>query len=287
MRALMSRYDELLAFEFPEFRHTYTERDTMLYALGVGAGCNPLDRKELRLVYEKELIAIPAMAVTLSYPGFWYRDLDPGLDYVRTLHGSEHFRIHRTLPVRGTVVARPKIVAIHDKGEGKGSLIVSRREIFDDRSGDLLASVSQTAFCRGDGGLGGPAVPAPEPQQISEAKADKIIEIPILPQAAMIYRLSGDYNPLHADPDFAKSAGFDKPVLHGLATYGNICRELMWLEDPERDPIVEMDCRFTGPVFPGESLSLHVWRKGSNVLFRASVGERRVIDNGICKFQSD
>lgn len=283
----MSRYEELMQFEFPEFRQTYSERDTMLYALGVGAGKNPLDRSELRLVYEQQLLALPSMAVTLAYPGFWYRDLKPGLDYVRTLHGSEHFTIHRTLPVQATVVARPKIVAIHDKGEGKGSLIVSKREIFDAGSGDLLATVSQTAFCRGDGGLGGPTIPAPRPQPISEKPPDRIIEFSIPPQAAMIYRLSGDYNPLHVDPDFAQSAGFEKPVLHGLATYGNICRELMRLEDPERNPIIQMDCRFTGPVFPGDSLSLHIWRTGRDIVFRAFVDERRVIDNGVCVFRTE
>lgn len=279
----MSRYDELLSFEFPEFRQTYSERDTILYALGVGAGRDPLDEGELRLVYEKELVAIPSMAVTLAYPGFWYRDLEPGLDFVRTLHGSEHFKIHRPLPVSGSVVARPKIVAIHDKGEGRGSLVVSRRDIFDSGTGDLLATVSQTAFCRGDGGLGGPVVPAPEAREIPNEAADLVIDLPIMPQAAMIYRLSGDYNPLHVDPDFARSAGFQRPVLHGLATYGNICRELMRLSDT--DSIIEMDCRFTGPVFPGEKLSLHVWQTGKTALFRSFVGERRVIDNGFCNFE--
>lgn len=280
----MSRYDELLAFKFPEIRHSYTERDTILYALGVGAGSDPMDRNELRLVYEKNIVAIPSMAVTLSYPGFWYRDLEPGLDFVRTLHGSEHFRIHKTLPVNGTLVAQPSIVAIYDKGKEKGSLVVSQRDIYNDNNGDLLATVSQTAFCRGDGGLGGPDLPAPAPQKIPNQEPDVIKQFSTSPQAAMTYRLSGDYNPLHVDPDFAVSAGFDRPILHGLATYGNICRELMWLENPDKKPIVEMDCRFTGPVFPGEKVAIHIWKEKEKALFRAHVGERCVIDNGYCIF---
>ncbi len=283
----MTRYDELMGFEFPEIRQTYSERDTILYALGVGACQDPMDGNELSLVYEKELVAIPSMAVTLAYPGFWYRDLDPGLDHLRVLHGSEHVTIHRALPTSGTVVAQPKIGAIYDKGENKGSLIVSERDIFDDECGDLLATVTQTAFCRGDGGLGGPVIPAPKPEPLPETDADRVIEFQISSRAALIYRLSGDYNPLHVDPDFAGMAGFERPVLHGLATYGYICRELMWLDEPGRNPIVEMDCRFTGPVFPGETVSLHIWVRGSTIRFRAYVADRRVIDSGKCRFALD
>lgn len=279
----MSRYDDLMAFVFPEFEQSYGARDTMLYALGAGAGADHTDPFELCLAYEKDLLAVPSMAVTLAYPGFWYRDLNPGLDHAATLHGSEHFVIHRPLPVAATVVARPRIVAIHDKGAGRGSLIVSRREVRDKASGELLATVSQTAFCRGDGGLGGPVVPAPTPQALPDRAADLTDAIAISTRAALIYRLSGDYNPLHVDPDVAAEAGFPGPLLHGLATHGHICRRLMRLVEPGRG-IVEMDCRFTGAVFPGDTLQLEVWREGQTALFRAWVKDRRVIDNGWCRF---
>ncbi len=281
----MSRHDALMAFEFPEFEQSYTARDTMLYALGVGAGHDRLDPFELSLAYERDLVAIPAMAVTLAYPGFWYRDLDPGLDFLRTVHASERFEIHRPLPVAATVVARPRIVAIHDKGEGRGSLVVSRREIAEKGSGARLATVTQTAFCRGDGGLGGPVRPAPAPQAMSDAPPEAVLSIPTLPQAALIYRLSGDYNPLHVDPDFARGAGFPSPILHGLSTYGHVCRMLMRLGDG--GAITAMDCRFTAPVLPGETLTLEVWRDGAQALFRAFVGERKVLDNGVCTFASE
>ncbi|PHP67766.1 3-alpha,7-alpha,12-alpha-trihydroxy-5-beta-cholest-24-enoyl-CoA hydratase [Zhengella mangrovi] len=283
----MTAYDDLMSFEFPEFEQTYTQRDTMLYALGVGAGCDPLDPLDLRLAFEKDLVAIPAMAVTLAYPGFWYRDLDPGLDFLRTVHGSERFVIHDTLPLAATVTARPRIVAIHDKGPGRGSLVVSERDIADKATGKLLATVTQTAFCRGDGGLGGPILPAPAPLAVPDRGPDSTTRLPISPQAALIYRLSGDYNPLHVDPDFARAAGFDRPILHGLSTYGHICRALMRLADPDENRIVTMDCRFTGPVFPGETLSLSIWQEGPTVHFRADVGDRRVIDNGLCLFERE
>lgn len=277
----MSRYDDLLAFEFPLFEQDYTERDTILYALGVGAGSDGSD--ERRFVYEKNLVTLPSMAVTLAYPGFWYRDLKPGLDFVRTVHASERIELDRPLPAAASVAARPKIVAIHDKGEGRGSLIVSRREVFDRNSGERIATVQQTAFCRGDGGLGGPVVPLPPAHPIPERKPDLTLDLPILPQAAMIYRLSGDYNPLHVDPDFARGAGFDRPILHGLSTYGHLCRAILKARGLDSFMRV-IDCRFTAPVFPGEMLTAQLWLDGNVVSFRAVAGERKVIDNGVAEF---
>lgn len=280
----MSRYDDLMAFEFPEIEQRYTERDTIIYALGVGAGTDCVDRQELRFVYEKDLQALPSMAVTLAYPGFWYRDLEPGLDFFRTLHASEHIALDGPLPVAATVVARPRIVAIHDKGEGRGSLVVSRREVREKASGERLAVVTQTAFCRGDGGLGGSVDPAPAPHIVPDRVPDLEIAVPTLTQAALIYRLSGDDNPLHVDPEFARDAGFERPILHGLSTYGHVCRELVKAHGGETDQMREMDCRFTASVFPGETVDLHAWIDGGTVSFRAFVGERRVIDNGLAVF---
>lgn len=279
----MTRYDELMAFELPLFEQDYTGRDTMLYALGVGAGGDGADPDELRFVYEKELVTLPSMAVTLAYPGFWYRDLPTGLDFVRTLHASERIELDRPLPAAASVAARPKIVAIHDKGEGRGSLIVSSREIFDRGSGERIATVQQTAFCRGDGGLGGPVMPAPAPHPIPDRAPDLTVAIPTLPQAAMIYRLSGDYNPLHVDPDFARSAGFERPILHGLSTYGHLCRAVLKARGLDAFMRV-MDCRFTAPVFPGEVLTALIWFDGEVARFRALVGDRVVVDNGVAEF---
>lgn len=280
----MSRYDDLLAFRFPRVDQTYTTRDTLLYALGVGAGLDPVEREDLRFVYEKDLVVLPSMAVTLAYPGFWYRDLNPGLDFVRTVHGSERVELDGPLPAAAKVTAVPSIVAVHDKGEGRGAVVVSRREIMDVDTGKRLATVTQSAFCRGDGGLGGEIVPAPPPIKMPERAPDRVVSIPTTPQAALIYRLSGDYNPLHADPDFADDAGFPRPILHGLSTQGHICRALLRERGFGNGFMRLIDCRFTGVVYPGETLRVKIWGNGDTMHFRALADERKVVDNGIAEF---
>jgi acyl dehydratase len=275
----MSRYDELMAFRFPEIVHDYGTRETILYALGVGAGDPPDDPEELRHVYENGLTALPTMAVVLAYPGNWYRTLSPGLDDTLIVHASERFELHRPLPVAATLVARPRIVAIYDKGAGRGSLVVSERLIADRSTGEALATVTQTAFCRGDGGLGGPLIAPPKPHQVPERNSDTTVDMPTSSRSALIYRLSGDDNPLHVDPEFARAAGFPRPILHGLATYGHIGRAISRAFRGDAS-IKTMDCRFTAPVFPGDVLSISLWRDGHVVSFRAKVGERVVVDNG-------
>lgn len=272
-----SRYDQLKSFVFPEVEQAWSERDTVLYALGVGAGAD-----ELHLVQERGLVALSSMAVTLSYPGFWYRDLSLGLDHARVLHASERFELFRPVPVVGRTVARPQIVGIFDKGVDRGALVVSARDIRDAASGELLARVTQTAFCRGDGGLDGPMDLAPPRVAMPETPADEIISVPTDTRAALIYRLSGDYNPLHSDPDAARVAGFDQPILHGLSTYGHVCRVLSASSIAACRPMRWMDCRFTGVVHAGDTLALHVWRDTQR--FRVTCGNRIVIDDGACGF---
>jgi hypothetical protein len=121
----LSKHQRLLALEYPEKRHSYDSRDTIFHALGVGIGLDPLDPRQLRFVYEPHLAALPTMAVALAYPGFWYRNLDTGLDFLRTVHASERIAIHRPLPVATTVVARPRVIEVVDKGAGKGALVVA------------------------------------------------------------------------------------------------------------------------------------------------------------------
>lgn len=276
----MSRHDALMALDFPEVEHGYTWRDTVLYALGVGAGAEPLDPFELRHVYEDDLAVIPSMAVTLAYPGFWYRNLPTGLDFVRTVHAAERFEIHHPLPAAASVVARPSIVSIHDKGEGRGALVVSRRDILRKADGLKLATVTQTAFCRGDGGLGGPIVAAPAPHALPDRAPDLTVEMPTSPRAALIYRLSGDDNPLHCDPAFAADASFPRPILHGLCSYGHVARAILRNFCTDGLELVMMDCRFTGVVYPGEALTVEFWQDGDALSFRAHAGGRKAIDNG-------
>lgn len=275
--------EKLLNWPFDDLEHSYQARDTILYALGAGAGSDPMDEGDLRYVYEDGLAALPSMAVVLGYPGFWLKEQNTGVDWQRLLHGEQGMVLHRPLPVSGTVIGRTKVTGLVDKGEGKGALLYSKRDVFDKETGDLLATLTSTSFLRGDGGFGGPSGPARAFHPIPPRAPDASLDLPTLPQAALIYRLSGDYNPLHADPKVAAAAGFPRPILHGLCTYAVACRALLRLACAnEPDRLKAMDVRFSAPVFPGETIRTEVWQDGSELAFRCWAVERnvKVLDNG-------
>jgi acyl dehydratase len=269
---------KLLARRFGEVSHVITRRDTILYALGVGYGSDPLDRAELKFVYERDLVAAPTMAAVLSNAGPWLHDPALGVDWVKVVHGEQAVTIHRPLPVAGTVIGRTRVTGIHDKGPGKGALVVTAREVVHQGTGELLATITSSAFCRGDGGCGGSTGPAPTPVKLPERAPDLAIELATLPQAALIYRLSGDLNPLHVDPDVATAAGYPRPILHGLATYGIAGRALLrGLCDYDPARLTGISGRFTAPVYPGESLRTEIWRDEAGAFFRVRVPSRDVI----------
>lgn len=278
--------DTLLNWPFPEIEHSYTERDTILYALGVGAGHDPLDPGDLRHVYEHGLLALPSMAVVLGHPGFWLKHPGTGVDWRQTLHGEQGLVLHRTLPAAGTVVGRTRITGLVDKGPGKAALLFSERTVVDGPTGELLCTVTSTTFLRGEGGFGGPAGPVPAPHPMPGGEPELVVDLPTLPQAALIYRLSGDDNPLHADPAIAAAAGFPRPILHGLATYGVAGRAILRAccgGDPAR--LKRLDVRFSAPVFPGETIRTEIWGGGPAVSFRCRVVERDVVvlSNGLAE----
>jgi acyl dehydratase len=280
-------YQRLKAWPFPEIEHKYGAKDTILYALGLGLGADPTDRDQLRFVYEEGLQALPTMAVVLAYTGFFARNPETGIDWKRVLHGEQGIVLHKPLPASGTVVGRTVIDEIIDKGEGKGALLYSRRDIRDKETGELLASLHSTSFLRGDGGFGGPTGPAKPVHALPERAPDLAVEIATLPQAALIYRLSGDYNPLHADPEIAKAAGFARPILHGLCSFGVAGHALLKAlcgYDPAR--LKRMEVRFSAPVFPGETIRTEIWREGEGRFgFRCKVAERDIvaINNGLAE----
>lgn len=278
-------YDRMMGLAPIETRQSYTERDTMLYALGVGAAMErPTDPRELRLVYEDGLVALPTMAVVLAYPGFWLKDPQYGVDWKRLLHGEQSLVIHRPLPVAGDMIGTTRIDAIYDKGADKGAIIYSSREIRDAKDGTLYATVGQAAFLRGDGGFGGTSEGAPKPHPTPDRVADHVLALPTRPDQALLYRLSGDYNPLHADPEIARQGGFPVPILHGLCSYGVVGRGLVSLlcaGDPRK--LRRFDVRFSSPVFPGDTLQVEVWNEGDGrAALRARVVERDlfVVQNG-------
>jgi acyl dehydratase len=271
-------YEKLMALDIPPAEQAYTAKDCMLYALGVGLGHDPMNEDELPFVYEKNLKVLPTMAAVLGYVGFWARDRDTGIDWVKIVNGEQGVTLHKPLKGDNTVIGRQRIVEVIDKGAGKGALVFSERKVTDKATGELIATVTQTTFCRADGGFGGPPRQAPEPHPIPARAPDAVCDLATRPEAALIYRLSGDRNPLHAEPAFAKQAGYPRPILHGLGNFGVACHAVLKTfcgYDPNK--LTSFACRFSAPVFPGETLRTEMWRDGATVSFRAKVAERDVI----------
>ncbi len=272
-------YDTLLNWPFPEIEQTYTEKDSILYALGVGLGNDPLDERQLRYVFEEpELIALPTMAAVLGTPGFWLREASTGVTWETLLHGEQGIELHRPLPSAATVVAQTRVTDILDKGEGRGALIYTERHIQNRNTGESLATLTSTTVARSDGGFGGPSVTQPRPHPLPDRPADRVCDLTSVPQAALIYRLSGDPNPLHASPEVARSAGFDAPILHGLCTLGIAGHAVLKsCLDYEAQKFHSMQLRFSAPVYPGETIRTEMWLEGNNISFRAIATERNIV----------
>ena len=283
-------YDMLMNLEPIITHQTLTVRDTILYALGVGVAVGAATEPEaLKFAYEEGLEALPTMAVVLAYPGFWLKDPKYKVDWNRILHGEQSIQLYRPIPCSGTFTGVTTVDAIYDKGESKGAILYATRKITDASSGELIADVTYSSFLRGDGGFGGTSEGAPKPHQIpADRKADETVELYIPDEQPLIYRLSGDYNPLHADPAVAKAAGFPRPILHGLCTYGFAGRAaLRALCKSEPARLKRYDVRFSTPVFPGETLCVEIWREGTGSAgLRASVIERDlvVLQNGFVEY---
>jgi acyl dehydratase len=271
-------YQKLIALELPPIEHSYGPKDVMLYALGVGLGQNPTSESELAFVYEKNLRVLPTFPVVLGYSPYSFRRPELGITWNHVVHGEHGLTVHAPIPTQGTVVGRLRILDVIDKGEGRGALIYSERKISEKASGTLLATIRQTTFCRADGGFGGPLREQPAPHPIPDRSPDFVRDLPTRPETALIYRLSGDINPLHAEPAFAKTAGYPRPILHGLATFGIAGHAIMKSVcgyDPTR--LTTIAGRFSAPVYPGETIRTEIWRDGYVVSFRARIVERDAV----------
>ncbi|MFG2118312.1 MaoC/PaaZ C-terminal domain-containing protein [Streptomyces sp. NPDC048710] len=259
---------------------TWTTKDVQLYHLGIGAGANPdkdspaTDPDELRYTLESRLHVLPSFATVAGAgsPGVISGLSMPGVDVdlARVLHGGQTLRIHRPLPAEGTATATGRIAAVYDKG--KAAVLVMRTEVAD-AEGPLWTNDAQI-FVRGEGGWGGDRGPSTRPEPPT-GEPDRTVERPIRADQALLYRLSGDYNPLHADPEFAKLAGFDRPILHGLCTYGITLKAVVdTLLGGDVTRVREYTTRFAGVVYPGETLRIRMWREQGQVRVAVSALER-------------
>lgn len=276
-------YEALRHFPVPETRQRLTRRDTILYALSVGLGQDPMDRAQLAFLDERRLQAVPAMAAVLGCPGFWLADPETGIDAPRVLHGEQGLVLHRPLPVEGEILGRTRVTGLVDRGADRGALLYLEREVRDVAAGAVLATLSQTVVLRGDGGFGGPAGPVRPPHPEPARAPDLAVELPTRPEQALLYRLNGDDNPLHSDPEAAAAAGFARPILHGLCTFGVVCHALLReLCGYDAARFGAMELRFAAPVFPGETIRTEIWEAPGGAAFRARVAERDrvVVSNG-------
>ncbi|MCY4030693.1 MAG: MaoC/PaaZ C-terminal domain-containing protein [Hyphomicrobiales bacterium] len=278
-------YEKLRAVHFKDEAHHYDEKDAILYALSVGFGADASDRNELGYVcecLEGGLKTVPTLATVLVRSA---GAIDtPGINHELLVHGDQRLRIDNPLPPEADVLADTRVVEIFDKGADKGALLLveTKLRLEDDTP---LATSTTGLFLRGDGGFGGPKDGAPRPHAIPECDPDFIAPLHTTPNQALLYRLNSDRNPLHVDPDFAARAGFDRPILHGLCSYGIACRGLIQhVCNYDAWRIREFDARFSAPVFPGDVLEMEFWHKDETVSFRVRNKESKqvVINNGRC-----
>ncbi len=267
-------------------------RDVILYALGVGTAIDAeVDPAALRFLYEEGLQVLPSMAVVLGYPGFWLKDPQHGVDWRRVLHGEQSITLFRPLPTSGQIIGRTHIDGLFDRGRDKGAVLVSSRTIVDAASGELLARVSQTTLLRGDGGFGGSAAGAPRPRPLRlDREPDHAIKLRTRREQALIYRLSGDHNPLHVDPAVAREAGFERPILHGLCTFGVAGRAVLSaLGENKPECLRSLHVRFSAPVYPGETIEVRIWRGEPGqaaVQARAVERDQIVLTHGFVEFDA-
>lgn len=278
------RYPDILKQRSAPQVWEWGERDAIIYALAVGLGSDPLDSRALPFVREPALKAVPSFPTVLAWiaePTFEQLGVDP----VTALHGEQKIELHRPIGFPLKVSVQGSVVDVFDKGSGRGAVVVTRHVIADLADGRPIATLTTTCFGRAEGGCGGSANPAPSPHKVPDRAPDSVLDVPTRADLALLYRLTGDRNPIHADPPAARAAGFDRPILHGLCSFGITCRAILetWADfDPDR--ILSHQARFSSPVLPGQTLTVEMWRDGSEISFQARVKEsdRLAISNGKC-----
>lgn len=277
-------YDELMSKVQTDLPFSYTDADTMLYALSIGMGNDPLDQRELPYVYEQgePLKTMPTLA-TVVVPEMFPVGL--GWDYSQILHSEQRMRLYRPLPPAADLLINKRVVDAFDRGPKLGALILLEAEGRLASDDTVLFSMGCSIVARGDGGFGGPKGKGIPPHRPPRREPDLSCDITTRRNQALLYRLTGDRNPLHADPAAARAVGFERPILHGLCTFGVACKAvLQTICDYDYTLVHEFDARFSAPVLPGDTITTDMWQEGNVVSFACSVKQRGVVvlRNGKC-----
>jgi len=268
--------DKVLAASMPERQAAYSDRDAMLYALCCGAGTDG----DLSFVHEDGLKVLPSFGQNLCFDDTWLPDA--GIDLAKVVHGGLDLRMHKPFAPSGSLTIRPSVAGMTDKGEGRPAMVLLKTEILDGTEA-IFTSLSNMVVM-GGGGFGGNRGDSFEMVRNPEATPDKVLEIASRVESPLLFRLLGDFNPLHAVSEVARAAGFDRPIMHGANTFGLVCHEILTQfggSDPAR--MTRFAARFSGPLYPGERMALSCWQDGNTVRFAARTVERDspVLDGGI------
>jgi acyl dehydratase len=267
--------DVALGAQLPGVDFAWTASDVQLYHLSLGAGGDPMDAGELRYTLEDRLHVLPTFAVVaptlheveppkVEYPGV-------SIELAKVLHGSQRVDVHRPLPADGKARAQTGVTGVYDKG---AAAVIETQTVVSDLDGDPIWTCTSSIFARGEGGFGGERGPS-GPSGPPDRAPDVVLRTPTAPQQALWYRMLGDRNPLHSDPAFAAAAGFERPILHGLCTYGMVCKAVVDAElDGDVSRVAGYGVRFAGVVIPGETLLTSVWREGNRLILTTAVEER-------------
>jgi len=274
-------YERLMAYRPADQTVAYGPRDCIIYALGIGLGMDPMDQGQLKFVYEKNLAAFPTLAAVL---GRLTRIDDPefGLDRSMVVAAALKVMLHVPLATEGELVSRPRVREVIDKGPNSAAIIEITRELRTP-DGRLVATVDNSNLARKHGGFGGKVTEVAAPHQMPATAPHRIIELPTPPNLALLYRLTGDMNPLHSDPEHARAVGFERPILHGAATYGVAAHAVVRHIDYRSEQLASIEARFVRPVFPGDTLRTETWQEGSRISFQCGVAGRDgyVLTNGL------
>lgn len=280
-------YETLMSSELSDAPVSYTEKDAMLYALGIGLGAQPCEPSELAYVYELHgPQTVPAFASMLLPDDLL---IEAGCSVDKMLHRTQSVELFRPLPGAGDFLLNQNVTGVFDHGHKIGAEVEIQSDLRRRRDDVAVCSLASRMLLRADGGFGGPPPKVRARHKLPNRDADMVCDLDTRPDQALLFRLSGDFNPLHVDPTVATENGFETPILHGRCTYGIACRAvLQTVCDYDFTLIKSFDARFSAPVYPGDTISTEMWQDGNIVSFRCRVPSREsvVINNGRCELVS-